>query len=1458
MNQGDNENLYKLLPAIYRIRDELQGYPLQALLGVIEQEILLIESDIENLYENWFIETCDRWVVPYIGDLLDVKFYTDSLRTSGQERRAYVANTIAYRSRKGTVPVLEQLVVDITDWRARVVEFFKFIGTTQNINNPRLGSVTVDVRNSQVVNTPFATNNAYTIDIRNSGKNRGNYNISNIGIYLWRLKSYPLEKVTAHLDKTVVDNTLKGQCYTFSPLGNSIPLFNQPQTETEITSLAQEVNVPGKLRRTALAQEIDQIRQLLAKENKSPDIEGYFVRDQPVFEIFENSNLIAPPEIYIDDLTNWKLPPDTHYKKFDGSTYQVKVAVDPELGRIVFRQQPNIVNVNYSYAFSGDIGGGSYDRSLSINSSISPTQSRIAWNIDANSSSDDKNPLLTAVQSWNKNVQIWEYCQELFYIPLGRLAINSDRAIMQVTPQLQPGIFTGLTVISAPLTSEVIVNPGKAVDSQGQLIDLKIKYRVNLKTYANQTVLLLISYKKAPTEPKWEIQVIPNSTNVPSLSIPLARLIIDSQGKIEKLSREVRSQFQPGIVSGLVVDYQHDLHLIAVSAGKAINSQAKLIQLENGASTTLDILNTNNCPNWLVYLTLKGKVSLVRDEEIGVITLKTNQTYRGNLTLRIPADKHLQIIAASEYRPHLAGNLLIEGIAKNNVNPGKLTLNGLLLAGKVTVLPGNLRRLTISNCTVVPQNGGIIVKRKQEQISETPTEDDDGFSLIVLVIYCFNLIQKVLQIGVGVDSQKSQNVLMQLFQLAKQQVARFLMTLQDILSQWECPELPDDSNDKQGDCWTSVDIALEKNNSNLAIAIDNSICGAINIADTVPHLEIVDSIIDRGYKQTAITAFDTHAEITTTTIFGATTLRSLEASNSLFLEKLTVLRQQDGCMRFCYFPNDSRTPSRYRCQPDLALATIPNLPAGITALAISTTDIFAGTAGNGVFRAQNDKWIPVNQGLNDANLTPIYSDAKTGTGTISSKGTSITGIGTRFLVELQKGDRLVIANETKTVISLNDAQALTIDTAFKQDLLPTSFRIKNLLLDINITALVIHNNTLFAGTTGGRIFHSSNNGDSWTSNIPGLENQGVNTDITVLMSHQNHSLLFAGTSGNGLFRSQDNGNNWEQINPDLKNQNITACVVNINTQEIFVGTFGGGVFRSINNGDSWLAMNRNLTHLYVTTLTINQNNGQIFVGTTGGGIFRFESDYEQWQQINVGLTNIDITALVVYSKKGQGTIKSEGNKLIGDGTIFQQQLAKGSCITVNNENKTVTSIDRNSPNNLLTIDIAFSNDLSPDTSFNINYLLAGTTDGNIFASIDNGRSWDLKNAISLSGGITTLAIQQNNQESIVFAGTAVGSILRYDEDNNNWLSVNQGLNNVEEKMLFLRRLQPSFSSQDYGDPNYAQLSQLCSPEIRTGAENGAEMGAFNYLKNAQREVSLQASLKEYLRFGLELGIFYET
>jgi hypothetical protein len=69
---------------------------------------------------------------------------------------------------------------------------------------------------------------------------------------------------------------------------------------------------------------------------------------------------------------------------------------------------------------------------------------------------------------------------------------------------------------------------------------------------------------------------------------------------------------------------------------------------------------------------------------------------------------------------------------------------------------------------------------------------------------------------------------------------------------------------------------------------------------------------------------------------------------------------------------------------------------------------------------------------------------------------------------------------------------------------------------------------------------------------------------------------------------------------------------------------------------------------------------------------------------------------------------------------------------------------------------------------------------------------------------------------------------------------------------------PRFTSLRYGMPGYAQLSIKAGERLLTGADDGGQPGAFHFVQHAQREANLRARLEEYLRVGLEAGVFYDS
>src|SRR5690348_15940273 len=148
MSQNDAsifaQRLYSRIPADYRARDAERDFPLLALLRVIAEQAANLRQDLDSLWDNFFIETCDDWVVPYLGALLGTNLLAHPV---GQSDRMDVWNTVIWRRSKGTPQMLRALAVAISEWPCDIAEFFQHLGWSQNLNHLRLDSqLTPDLR----------------------------------------------------------------------------------------------------------------------------------------------------------------------------------------------------------------------------------------------------------------------------------------------------------------------------------------------------------------------------------------------------------------------------------------------------------------------------------------------------------------------------------------------------------------------------------------------------------------------------------------------------------------------------------------------------------------------------------------------------------------------------------------------------------------------------------------------------------------------------------------------------------------------------------------------------------------------------------------------------------------------------------------------------------------------------------------------------------------------------------------------------------------------------------------------------------------------------------------------------------------------------------------------------------------------------------------------------------------
>ena len=267
----------------------------------------------------------------------------------------------------------------------------------------------------------------------------------------------------------------------------------------------------------------------------------------------------------------------------------------------------------------------------------------------------------------------------------------------------------------------------------------------------------------------------------------------------------------------------------------------------------------------------------------------------------------------------------------------------------------------------------------------------------------------------------------------------------------------------------------------------------------------------------------------------------------------------------------------------------------VQAILTAEPQIFIGTNQGGVYRSTDNgaNWAQVNNGLTNTDVTALKFS-----GSNLFAGTSTEGI----FRSIDNGSNWVEVNSGLSVLFIN--------------------------------TLAVSGSNIFAGArysvTGGGVFLSTNNGNSWT--YVGLTNYEV-YDLAISGSN-----LFAGTNS-GVFLSTNNGSDWTEVSSGLTEDDIYSLAVSNNN--IYAGT-SAGVFISNNNGASWTDISSaTLADKVVYSIAIHQVN--IIAGTGGYGIYVSTNNGTTWEESDDGLPNsfTDVHAL----EKSSTTLYA--------GTLFQ-------------------------------------------------------------------------------------------------------------------------------------------------------------------------------------------------------------
>src|SRR5262249_23925047 len=149
---------------------------------------------------------------------------------------------------------------------------------------------------------------------------KGRYNIPNVGLFLWRLDAFSLTRSPA----VRIDD----ERFLFSPLGNDTQLYTRPESETDISHIAEPINVPEPISRRVLRKYLNR----------------YYGRGLSMCIEVENVD-IGIDKVQIcnlaDNGANWAHLPVS------------QISIDPDLGRIAFPRgnPPKNPRVTFHYGF---------------------------------------------------------------------------------------------------------------------------------------------------------------------------------------------------------------------------------------------------------------------------------------------------------------------------------------------------------------------------------------------------------------------------------------------------------------------------------------------------------------------------------------------------------------------------------------------------------------------------------------------------------------------------------------------------------------------------------------------------------------------------------------------------------------------------------------------------------------------------------------------------------------------------------------------------------------------------------------------------------------------------------------------------------------------------------------------------------------------------------------------------
>ena len=369
------------------------------------------------------------------------------------------------------------------------------------------------------------------------------------------------------------------------------------------------------------------------------------------------------------------------------------------------------------------------------------------------------------------------------------------------------------------------------------------------------------------------------------------------------------------------------------------------------------------------------------------------------------------------------------------------------------------------------------------------------------------------------------------------------------------------------------------------------------------------------------------------------------------------------------------------------------------------------------------------------------------------------------------------------------------------------------------------NQNVYAGTKGGYIYRSTDEGISWTV-VHGATL--FDTDVLGMCGTASGAML-AGTYGNGMYRSNDNGATWVRVGQatlpsgivslaydpvntmayagagkifrssddgvnwtgyDLPDQ-MTIYSIALNSLGRVVAGTDEGVYQSLDFGATWQAFNGTLPAGNVRAVCLIDSLPAILAGVENDGLYRSPITVPTWSQRGLKspavfflgpdhegriFAGTNDSVFVTTDKGSTWTTSNTGiptqftNAIVSYETLLFAGTRRGVYYS-DNQGSLWTERNNGLGNTPITA-------LAADAQRN--RLFAGTAK-NLFTSTDEGLTWIASNTGLVDSSITALAVNLINGDA--FAGTQTEGVYRSMDGGRSWTAANGGWNNPNVNTL---------------------------------------------------------------------------